>query len=217
MVAERLWSAQDVKDTGNMYQRLAKIDAWSVVSAGLQQHAETARLMTRLSNSADIAPLLSFSTALEPAQYYTRQHIKFQAGHYTQAEPLNRLADALPAESNAVRELGTHVSALVQDPQNAQAAQAVRSQLESWQRSAEQVKPVLAQNYVLKPLQPVAQQLGALSANGLIWLEKLQKGETLNAQERQQAQSQLDDAAKVQDEVVLAVVYPLEKLLAGVK
>ena len=217
VVAERLWSAQDVKDTGNMYQRLAKIDAWSVVSAGLQQHAETARLMTRLSNNADIAPLLSFSTALEPAQYYTRQHIKFQAGHYTQAEPLNRLADALPAESNAVRELGTHVSALVQDPQNAQAAQAVRSQLESWQRSAEQVKPVLAQNYVLKPLQPVAQQLGALSANGLIWLEKLQKGETLNAQERQQAQSQLDDAAKVQDEVVLAVVYPLEKLLAGVK
>jgi hexosaminidase len=70
---------------------------------------------------------------------------------------------------------------------------------------------------VLKPLQPVAQQLGALSANGLIWLEKLQKGKTLNAQERQQAQSQLDDAAKVQDEVVLAVVYPLEKLLAGVK
>lgn len=217
VVAERLWSAQDVKDTANMYQRLAKIDAWSVVSAGLQQHVETARLMTRLANSTDIAPLLGFSTALEPAQYYTRQHIKFQAGHYTQSEPLNRLADALPAESNAVRELRDQVSVLVKDPQNTQAGQAVREQLESWQRSVQQVTPVLAQNTVLKPLQPVAEQLSTLSAQGLVWLEKLQKGETLTAQERQQAQLQLDEAAKVQDELVIAVVYPLETLLAGVK
>lgn len=216
VVAERLWSAQDVKDTRNMYQRLAKIDAWSVVSVGLQQHAEAARLMTRLSNSTDIAPLLSFSTALEPAQYYTRQHIKFQAGHYTQAEPLNRLADALPAESNAVREFAAQIETLVADPKNPQAAHAARGQLENWQRSAEQVKPVLVQNSVLRPLQPVAEQLGALSSQGLVWLEKLQKGETLSVQKRQQAQAALDDAAKVQDELVLAVVYPLEKLLGTV-
>ena len=216
VVAERLWSAQDVKDTGNMYQRLAKIDAWSVVSVGLQQHVETARLMTRLANSTDIAPLLSFSTALEPAQYYTRQHIKFQAGHYTQSEPLNRLADALPAESNAVREFEAQITGLVKDPKNAQVAQSVREQLESWQRSADLVKPVLAQNSVLKPLQPVAEKLGDLSSQGLIWVEKLQKGETLTAQERQQAQAKLDDAAKVQDELVIAVVYPLEVLLNGV-
>ncbi len=217
VVAERLWSAQDVKDTGNMYQRLAKIDAWSVVSAGLQQHVETTRLMTRLANSTDIAPLLSFSTALEPAQYYTRQHLKFQAGHYTQSEPLNRLADALPAESNAVREFAAQMNTLVQDPKNVQAAQSVREQLESWQRSAEQVKPVLAQNYVLKPLQPVAEQLGGLSALGLTWLDKLQKGGSLTAQERQQAQAQLDDAAAIHDELVIAMVYPLEVLLNGVK
>ena len=199
-----------------MYQRLAKIDAWSVVSVGLQQHVETARLMTRLANSTDIAPLLSFSTALEPAQYYTRQHIKFQAGHYTQSEPLNRLADALPAESNAVREFAAQITALVKDPKNAQVAQSVREQLESWQRSADLVKPVLAQNSVLKPLQPVAEKLGDLSSQGLTWVEKLQKGETLTAQERQQAQAKLDDAAKVQDELVIAVVYPLEVLLNGV-
>ncbi|MBU9846557.1 beta-N-acetylhexosaminidase [Rahnella ecdela] len=217
VVAERLWSAQDVKDSGNMYQRLAKVDAWSVVSVGLQQHVETVRLMTRLANSTDITSLLNFSTTLEPAQYYTRQHIKFQAGHYTQSEPLNRLADALPAESNAVREFAAQMNTLVQDPKNAQAAKAVREQLESWQRSADLVKPLLAQNYVLKPLQPVAEQVGDLSSQGLAWLEKLQKGETLTAQERQQAQAKLDDAAKVQDELVIAVVYPLEQLLAGLK
>jgi hexosaminidase len=55
-----------------------------------------------------------------------------------------------------------------------------------------------------------------LSSQGLVWLEKLQKGETLTAQERQLAQAKLDDAAKVQDELVIAVVYPLEALLNGV-
>ena len=43
--------------------------------------------------------------AVEPAQYYTRQHLKFRAGNYHQFEPLNRFADALPPESGAVRDM----------------------------------------------------------------------------------------------------------------
>lgn len=217
VVAERLWSAQDVKDTGNMYQRLAKIDSWSVVSVGLQQHAQTARMMTRLTNSTDITPLLTLSTALEPAQYYTRQHIKFQAGDYTQFEPLNRLVDALPAESNAVRELDNHIHALLANPKDAEAAAVIRSQLEIWQRNTPLVQPQLMQNYVLKPVQPVAEQVGKLSALGLQWLDNVQKGESLTAQQRQQGQAQLDAAAQIQDELVIAAVYPLERLLQGVK
>lgn len=217
VVAERLWSAEDVKDINNMYQRLAKVDAWSAVSVGLQQHAETTRLMTRLANSSDITPLLTLSSALEPAQYYTRQHLKFKAGNYTQFEPLNRLVDALPAESNAVRELDNQVKALLTDGKDAQAAAAIRNQLTLWQANTAQVKPILAQNYVLKPVQPVAEQLGKLSELGLQWLDKIQKGQSITAEERQQAQAQLDGAAQIQDELVIAAVYPLERLLEGVK
>ncbi|MGO2461017.1 MAG: beta-N-acetylhexosaminidase [Ewingella sp.] len=217
VVAERLWSAEDVKDINNMYQRLAKVDAWSAVSVGLQQHAETTRLMTRLANSSDITSLLTLSSALEPAQYYTRQHLKFKAGNYTQFEPLNRLVDALPAESNAVRELDNQVKALLAEGKDAQAAAAIRNQLTLWQANTAQVQPILAQNYVLKPVQPVAEQLGKLSELGLQWLDKIQKGESITAEERQQAQAQLDGAAQIQDELVIAAVYPLERLLQGVK
>ncbi|MGY2999632.1 hexosaminidase [Ewingella americana] len=217
VVAERLWSAEDVKDINNMYQRLAKVDAWSAVSVGLQQHAETTRLMTGLANSSDITPLLTLSSALEPAQYYTRQHLKFKAGNYTQFEPLNRLVDALPAESNAVRELDNQVKALLADGKDAQAASAIRNQLTLWQTNTAQVQPILAQNYVLKPVQPVAEQLSKLSELGLQWLDKIQKGESITAEERQQAQAQLDGAAQIQDELVIAAVYPLERLLQGVK
>ena len=76
-----------------------------MVSVGLQQHAETAREFTRLSNNVQILPLQITAEAVEPAQYYTRQHLKFRAGNYHQFEPLNRFADALPPESGAVRDM----------------------------------------------------------------------------------------------------------------
>jgi hexosaminidase len=70
---------------------------------------------------------------------------------------------------------------------------------------------------VLKPVQPVADQVGKLSELGLQWLDNMQKGESMTAQQRQQAQAQLDASAQIQDELVIAAVYPLERLLQGVK
>lgn len=216
-VSERLWSAQDVQDIDNMYQRLGAVDAWSVVSVGLQQHQESARLMTRLAGSSDIMPLQILSTALEPAQYYTRQHLKFQAGHYNQYEPLNRLVDALPAESNVVRELGQQIDRLVANPQDTKAALAIRWQLTQWQTNNAQVQPLLARNVTLKPIEPVANQLNQLASSGLLWLDKLQQGKGLSPQQRQEAKKQLDTAAVVQDELVIAAVYPLQHLLNALK
>jgi hexosaminidase len=52
-VAERLWSAQDVNDVDNMYQRLQAMDSWSTVSVGLQQHTQQQVQFTRLAGNAD--------------------------------------------------------------------------------------------------------------------------------------------------------------------
>ncbi|KFK94066.1 MULTISPECIES: family 20 glycosylhydrolase [unclassified Serratia (in: enterobacteria)] len=215
-VAERLWSAQDVTDESNMYQRLAAVDAWSVVSVGLQQQAETAREFTRLANSVDITPLQILAEAVEPAQYYTRNHLKFKAGNYHQFEPLNRFADALPAESMAVRDLHAQVTLLLQDKNHQAAAQAIRERLQHWQRNAVPVQRVIAGNVVMKDLAPVGQDVSALADLGLMLLERYQQGKPLSQAEVAQAQRQLDAAAQIRDEVVIAAVYPLEALLRGV-
>ncbi len=212
-VAERLWSAQDVTDENNMYQRLAAVDAWSVVSVGLQQHAETAREFTRLANSVEILPLQMLAEAVEPGQYYTRQHLKFKAGNYHQFEPLNRFADALPPESNAVRDMGRQVEALLKDKNDRAAAQAIRERLQRWQLNTAAVKTTIAGNRVLQDLAPVAQDVGALSTLGLMLLERYQQGKPLSKTEAGQIQQQLDAAAQVRDEVVIAALYPLEALL----
>ncbi|MBH1929794.1 beta-N-acetylhexosaminidase [Serratia rubidaea] len=214
-VAERLWSAQDVTDENNMYRRLAAVDAWSVVSVGLQQHAETAREFTRLANSVEIMPLQTLAEALEPAQYYTRQHLKFRAGNYHQFEPLNRLVDALPPESRAVREMHQQVEALLRDRDNRVAAEALRSRLLRWQQNATPVKRLIGGNVLMKDLAPVAQDVNALAELGLTLLDRWRQGKPLGKREAEQIQQQLDAAAQVRDELTIAAVYPLETLLRG--
>ncbi|KOC91347.1 family 20 glycosylhydrolase [Winslowiella iniecta] len=212
-VAERLWSAKDVTDEANMYRRLAAVDRWSAVSVGLQQHAQTQSQMMRLANSSDIVPLQIFSEALEPAQYYTRQHLKFQAGNYHQFEPLNRLADALPAESEKVRLLDQQVDALIADRGNRQAAQVIRQQLTRWQSNIPQVLPLIESHYQLKAMQPLASQVAQISEMGIALVNAIESHRAFGANEVAQMQAILDQAAKTQDEVVIALVYPVEKLL----
>lgn len=213
VVAERLWSAQDVIDSENMYQRLSAIDRWGTVSVGLQQHQQAEVQMMRLANSSDITPLRVLAEVLEPAQYYTRQHLKFQAGHYDYFEPLNRLADVLPAESEPVRLLDKQVDALIANRGDHAAASALRHQLQRWQRNSDAVMPLVLGNYQLKALQPQVRQVAELSRMGLDLVNALERNQAYGAGEVAQMHARLDAAAQVQDETVLALVRPLEKLL----
>lgn len=217
VVAERLWSAQNVTDSEEMYQRLAVMDRWSSVSVGTQQHAQAERQMMRLANRSDITPLQVLAEVLEPAQYYTRQHLKFQAGHYDYHEPLNRLADVLPAESEAVRQLEQQVAALIARRTDAAATAAILHQLQRWQANTTRVMPVINANYPLKPLAHSAQQVDALSRMGIALVNAYARNQAFGASEVAQMHAALDAAADVQDETVIALVRPLERLLRAFK
>lgn len=212
-VAERLWSTEEVKDIDNMYQRLQAIDAWSTVSVGLQQHTAAARQMTRLAGTTEIMPLQILAQAIEPAQYYTRQHLKFQAGNYHQFEPLNRFADALGAESGQVRAMDSWVDKLIADPEDGNSAESLRRTFTRWQSNTPDVLALIDGNYQLKGIKPVAEQVDKVAGIGLRLTELIAKQGTLNAEEQKAMQKQLDDAAQTQDEVVIAAVYPVQKLL----
>ncbi len=212
-VAERLWSAEEVKDIDNMYQRLQAIDAWTSVSVGLRQHTAAAQQMTRLAGTTDIMPLQILAQAVEPAQYYTRQHLKFQAGNYHHFEPLNRFADALGAESGQVRSINSWVDKLVADPEDSNSAESLRHTFARWQSNTPDVLTLIEGNYQLKALKPVAEGVDKLAGIGLRLTDLIARQGTLSGDERDGIQQQLDEAAQTQDEVVIAAVYPLQKLL----
>lgn len=79
------------------------------------------------------------------------------------------------------------------------------------------MKQVIAGYVVMKDLAPVVQDVSALADLGLVLLERYQQGKPLSKGEAEQAQQQLDAAAQIRDEVVIAAVYSLEMLLRAVK
>ncbi|MGL5603093.1 MAG: beta-N-acetylhexosaminidase [Silvania sp.] len=216
-VAERLWSAQDVTDIDNMYTRLQAIDSWSTVSVGLQQHARQQVQFTRLANTTDTLALTILAQALEPAQYYTRNHLKFQAGNYDLFEPLNRLADALAPESNTVRQMHRWVDRLVSDAEDSESAESLRHLFTRWQSNTPDALALAENNYQLKAIKPVIQTVDKLAAIGLRLTDLVARQGTLDDAEIASIQSELDKAAQIQDEVVIAAVYPLETLLRATR
>lgn len=213
VVAERLWSTEDVNDVDNMYQRLQAIDAWSTVSVGLQQHTAAVQQFTRLAGTPDIMPLQILAQAVEPAQYYTRQHLKFQAGNYHHFEPLNRFADALTAQSSQVRAMDSQVDKLIADPEDGSSAESLRHTFARWQSNTPDVLALIDGSYQLKALKPVAEDVDRLAGIGLRLTDLVAKQGTLSGNELNDIQKQLDAAAQTQDEVTIAAVYPLQKLL----
>jgi len=216
-VAERLWSAQDVNDTDNMYTRLQAMDSWSTVSVGLLQHSQQQAYFTRLANNGDSLPLQILAQAVEPAQYYTRQHLKFQAGNYHQFEPLNRFADALSAESPTVRQMNKWVDRLVSDAEDTESADALRHVFNRWQSNTSDALALSGSNYQLKAIKPVIQEVDKLASIGMRLTDLVARQGTLDDKEIASIQAELDNAAKIQDEVVIAAVYPLETLLRATR
>ncbi|MEZ6875789.1 beta-N-acetylhexosaminidase [Enterobacter sp. KBR-315C3_2022] len=216
-VAERLWSAKDVNDVDNMYTRLQAMDAWTTVSVGLQQHSQQQAYFTRLANNGDTLPLQILAQAVEPAQYYTRQHLKFQAGNYHQFEPLNRFADALSAESNTVRQMQKWADRLVSDAEDAESADALRHVFNRWQNNTSDALALSENSYQLKAVKPVIQEVDKLASIGLRLTDLVARQGTLDDKEIASIQKELDNAAQIQDEVVIAAVNPLETLLRATR
>ncbi|MDC9587774.1 family 20 glycosylhydrolase [Xenorhabdus sp. XENO-10] len=211
-IAERLWSAKDLTNEKHMYQRLQAMDAWTTVSVGLQQQANSQRLMTRLANSTNIEPLQILAEAVEPAQYYSRHHAKFQAGNYHQYEPLYRFADAIGPESHVVREMETLVNRLLKNKRDWQAEQVLRARLIRWRDNHDSLIKIVNANYMMRDLVPVANDVGEIAELGLVMLDHLKAGRTFSPQQRLDAQKLLSRGAQMRDEVVIRAIYPLERM-----
>lgn len=201
-VAERFWSPAEVAgDEDELYRRLDLVSAWSAQALGLRheaQHLEGLRRLIPGEDEAGLALLRRFAALLEPGQYYARQHSKKATGRYHLDEPLDRLADVLPAENRAMQRL-------------AQAAPAEWPQWQALLRQCQQdqaaLLALLQRQPRLRALLPLAQQLPGLCALGLDLLEPGGRPDAAAARVL------LDAASPMVDELVLALAPALQALL----
>jgi hexosaminidase len=97
-IAERLWSPREVRETEDMYRRLAVIDV-QLEELGLTHRKNQAMLLRRLANSQDIAALQTLVSVIEPVKEYRRYQLRPQ----TMLSPLTGLIDAAQADAPDAR------------------------------------------------------------------------------------------------------------------
>ncbi|HZD92938.1 MAG TPA: family 20 glycosylhydrolase, partial [Candidatus Sulfotelmatobacter sp.] len=150
-VAERLWSAQELRDVDDMYGRLAKVSE-RLEWLGLD-HIRSYRLMLeRLRGGTDISRLQVLADVLEPVKNYSRPKTR----HYETTTPLNRLVDAVEPESDTARIFSGEVQRFLNKRGSPAELEGMRTALVIWRDNDQQLTPVLQGNPLLQEAVPLS-------------------------------------------------------------
>jgi hexosaminidase len=169
-VAERLWSPREIRDTEDMYRRLAATSRW-LEWRGLSHRAGYRPMLQRLAGSRH-ADLRALADVVEPLEDYQREG----TGEYTSLTPLNRLVDAARPESGAARRFEGMVDALLADPEHRTGREEVRSRLEEWQGLEGRLRSLLEGSGLLRETVPLAEGVSGLAGAGLEALGFVEQG-----------------------------------------
>lgn len=214
IVAERLWSARDLQDENSMYLRVNSIETWAEKSIGLLHRQQQLTALQKLVGENEITPVKIFVEMLEPAHYYHRQHEKSVYETYSKADPLNRLADALPAENESLRQFNQRLDVWLQNPQDNADYLALRIQLERWINN----RAVLNSVIQLQPEWLSLVNKTDLAARTIFTLlETRLKTSVLMQSEHNNAKEVIHQAQQMDQELVVAVASSLEKILNSFK
>ncbi len=215
-IAERLWSARDVRDVPDMYRRLALVSR-RLEEAGLQHASYLDPALRRLAGDqaspAELAALRAFVDLIEPVKHYQRGNQQPEATQFT---PLTGLVDCARADSAPGREFAAQVAMLAgplsPDPQ---AANSVLQALVAWKFTTVQLAALAARSPRLQEAQPLLTSLATASAVGQEALSVLLSRQAPVAGWLQTQLSRLDEAAKPHAAAELPVIAPLRLLAAA--
>ena len=213
VVAERLWSPQNVTDVPSMYSRMNDLSR-QLEYLGLTHVSNYSASLKRMSGTDEVAELEVLRKVVEPVKDYTRMDTA--PALVNASTPLNRMVDAAEPESEKAREFSLLVDEYIKGGfSDLRSASQIRSQLEQWKSLDPQLEPTLEKSYLMKELRPISQNLSALAAVGLQALDYLQNG-SRPAQGWASSQAGLiNNSRKANADLLLMVVAPIEKLVAA--
>lgn len=216
IVAERLWSARDLQDEKSMRLRAHATETWAQKSVGLLSRQQQENALRKLADDQDsdtgienVAALKLFADLLEPAHYYHRQHEKSAHESYSKADPLDRLADALPAESKYLWQFNQRLDKWLADPQiNADYA-ALKEELQRWIDNRAALESLLKLHPEWTSL---ADKTDAVARTSMALLDTRVRTSMLAVREQSKAKELVQQAQMLDQELVVAT-SSLEKIL----
>ncbi len=211
MIAERLWSPQQVTDVASMYARMNAVSL-DLEFLGLTHRSARMHMLHRMAGPADITALRILADVVEPVKDYNRWSdskgpIDFHA-------PLTRMIDAVYPESDTARHFSDLVQTFVQSGYKDQAAEAqIRMWLTTWRDNDARLHPLLDQTFLLQEDVPLSQNLSALGMAGLQALDYLDKGQPAPDSWKTPQLSLIEQAKKPMADLLLMVVAPVQQLV----
>ncbi len=205
IVAERLWSARDLQDEKSMRVRAHATEMWAEKSIGLlhrqQQLDALQKLMGDQDDEQNIAPLQLFADLLEPAHYYHRQHEKSAHESYSKADPLNRLVDALPAESEYLWQFNQRLDKWLVNPQMNADYSALKAEFQHWIDNRDALQPLMKLHPEWASL---ADKVDAVAHTSMALLELRVKTSVLAPGEQHKVKELIQQAQRLDQELVVA-------------
>jgi hexosaminidase len=207
-IAERLWSAQEVRDVNSMYARMSVISD-ELEFYGLKHRSFTQPMLQRMSGQADPQYLTVLAGVVQPPVGYQREELK----KYDWYSPLNHLVDAVPPESEMARKFKNLVAVIVAGNATADQLQKAKEWLTLWRDNDTKLGPSLKNSEITAELAPVSQTLAQVSTIGLRALDDLENHRVADTAITQGDTQTLKAAEKPQAVLRDMVVEPVEMLV----
>ncbi len=210
-IAERLWSAGEVRDVDDMYRRLETV-SFHLEELGLTHEKNYDMLLRRLTGNRNISALKTLVDVIEPVRIYNRNRLRKQFA-YT---PLTRVVDAARPDAAVARKFRKQVDNYVAAKNsNLELEEQIRLQLQLWADNDGNLQPIIDVSPVLFEIRQLSQNLSAVARIGLEALTYRKNPKVRPSNWAQKSLVILEQAAKPQAQTNLMIVSAVKKL-AGV-
>ena len=214
VIAERLWSSQEVTDVASMHARM-EILGERLEWLGLTHKSYHRQMLQRIagpSSPVEFAALTTLASLVEPVKDYTREETA--ATEPTSATPLNRVVDAVPLESAAARHFAALVDKFIGASCHDSAADArLRAHLSVWRGNDANLQPLAQRSFLVKAVSPTSQDLSTLAVIGLAALDLIVRGQRAPDDWKAQQLVLLQQIEKPKGQLLLMPAPSVQKLV----
>ncbi len=207
-IAERQWSAPNVRDADDMYRRLWAVN-FELNDRGLEESSNYNKMLSRWVNGADIEPVKTVADVYTPIKGYKRlMSLMFvpAAAHPNLSSPMVKVADAVHCDSEPRWYFRKLVAAYLTG-HDAARVEEIKQQLQAWQNNKLKFDALTLNSSNLQQITDLSNQLWYAATIGL---------QALNGQGNKDEQlKQLQQLEKPLHEVELAILPEIKALITG--
>jgi hexosaminidase len=207
-IAERFWSAQDVRDVQSMYRRMNAVSL-KLDSYGLTHNSSTLMMLKRMSGNADPKALEVLASAVQPPKGYDREGLH----EYSTQSALNHMVDAVGPESESARKFALLAASIAAGKATAEQRREAREELVAWRDNDAKLQPTLGGSDLTAELSGISKSVSQVAGIGLEALDDFENHRAMSAEAKEKNLAVLKAAKKPQAVLLDKLVAPVELLL----